>query len=45
MWRALSASPCLGVRGALETALVEARGWRAAVGGGPDPQLGKRLRD
>jgi histone-lysine N-methyltransferase SETD3 len=34
-----------GVRLALETAMGEARRWRAAVGGGPDPALGKRSRD
>ena len=34
-----------GVRRALETATGEARRWRAAVGGGPDPALGKRSRE
>ena len=29
----------------LETAMGEARRWRAAVGGGPDPALGKRSRE
>jgi histone-lysine N-methyltransferase SETD3 len=31
-----------GCRAALERAELEARRWRAAVGGGPDPSLGKR---
>ena len=34
-----------GVRRTLEAAAGEARAWRAAVGGGPDPSLGKRTRD
>ena len=34
-----------GVRRTLQTAMGEARAWRAAVGGGPDPALGKRTRD
>lgn len=34
-----------GVRSTLDAALGEARRWRAAVGGGPDPALGKRMRD
>ena len=34
-----------GVRLTLEAAAGEARAWRAAVGGGPDPSLGKRTRD
>ena len=34
-----------GVRRTLEQAAGEARAWRAAVGGGPDPSLGKRTRD
>jgi histone-lysine N-methyltransferase SETD3 len=34
-----------GVRRTLEVAAGEARAWRAAVGGGPDPSLGKRTRD
>jgi histone-lysine N-methyltransferase SETD3 len=33
------------VRRTLEVAAGEARAWRAAVGGGPDPSLGKRTRD
>ena len=34
-----------GVRRTLEAAMGEARKWRAAVGGAPDPALGKRSRD
>jgi histone-lysine N-methyltransferase SETD3 len=34
-----------GIRHVLETAMGEARRWRAAVGGGPDAALGKRARD
>ena len=34
-----------GVAATLDAALGEARRWRAAVGAGPDPALGKRTRD